>query len=164
MDIDTVDRLDHDAFVARFGGVFEASPWVAERAWAARPFGSLEALYAAMMDAIDRAPREVRMGLIRSHPDLAANVSLTHESGREQAAAGLDQLTREQFERITWLTTAYRARFGFPFIVCAREHTPDTIIAAAEQRMESEPEQEVQTALSEIAKIGRLRLADLVAQ
>jgi OHCU decarboxylase len=143
--------------------VFEASPWVAERAWAARPFGTVDALYAAMFDAVERAPREVRMGLIRSHPDLAASVRLTEESEREQSAAGLDRLTPEQFDRITWLTAAYRARFGFPFIVCAREHTPDTIIAAAEQRTESDLEQEEQTAMSEIAKIARLRLADLVA-
>jgi OHCU decarboxylase len=142
--------------------VFEASPWVAERAWAARPFGTVEALYAAMFDAVERAPREVRMGLIRAHPDLAASVRLTEESEREQSAAGLDRLTPEQFDRITWLTAAYRARFGFPFIVCAREHTPDTIIAAAEERTESDLEQEEQTAMSEIAKIARLRLADLV--
>jgi OHCU decarboxylase len=116
-----------------------------------------------MFDAVERAPREVRMGLIRAHPDLAASVRLTEESEREQSAAGLDRLTPEQFDRITWLTAAYRARFGFPFIVCAREHTPDTIIAAAEQRTESDLEQEEQTAMSEIAKIARLRLADLVA-
>ena len=162
--MDTVDRLDHDAFVARFGGVFEQSPWVAERAWAARPFGTFDVLYEAMMDAVRRAPREVQLGLIRAHPDLASRVSMTDESEREQAAAGLDALTLEQFERITWLTTAYRAHFGFPFIVCAREHTPDSIIAAAERRMESGPEEEEQTALSEIGKIARLRLADLVEQ
>jgi OHCU decarboxylase len=143
--------------------VFEGSPWVAERAWAGRPFGSVEALYGAMVDAVERAPREVQMALIRAHPDLAANVSLTDESEREQAAAGLDRLTPEQFDRITWLTAAYRARFGFPFIVCAREHTPDTIIASAERRTESGAEEEEQTALAEIAKIARLRLADLVA-
>jgi 2-oxo-4-hydroxy-4-carboxy-5-ureidoimidazoline decarboxylase len=160
--MDTVDRLDHDAFVARFGGVFEQSPWVAERAWAARPFGTLDALHQTMMDAVHRAPREVQLALIRAHPDLASRVSMTDESEREQAAAGLDALTPEQFERITWLTTAYRAHFGFPFIVCAREHTPDSIIEAAERRTESEPEQEEQTALSEIAKIARLRLLDLV--
>jgi OHCU decarboxylase len=161
--MDTVDRLDHDAFMARFGGVFEGSPWVAERAWAARPFGSVEALHVAMVDVVARSPHEVRIGLIRAHPDLAGRVSLTAESEREQAAAGLDHLTPEQFERITWLTTAYRARFGFPFIVCAREHTPDTIIAAAERRTESDPAEEEQTAMSEISKIARLRLADLIA-
>jgi 2-oxo-4-hydroxy-4-carboxy-5-ureidoimidazoline decarboxylase len=161
--MDTVDRLDHDAFMARFGGVFEQSPWVAERAWASRPFGSLDALHQTMVDAVERAPREVQLALIRAHPDLAANVSLTPESEREQSAAGLDSLTPEQFERITWLTTAYRAHFGFPFIVCAREHTPDSIIAAAERRTDSGPDEEEQTALSEIAKIARLRLIDLVA-
>ena len=164
MDIDTVDRLDHDAFIARFGGVFESSPWVAERAWAGRPFGSVDALYEAMVDVVARAPREVRMDLIRAHPDLAANVSLTPESEREQAAAGLGSATQEQLDRITWLTTAYRARIGIPFIVCAREHTPDTIIAAAERRMELDPAEEEQTAMTEIAKIARLRLADLVAE
>jgi 2-oxo-4-hydroxy-4-carboxy-5-ureidoimidazoline decarboxylase len=147
----------------RFGGVFEASPWVAERAWASRPFGSLDALHAAMVDVVTRAPSEVRMGLIRAHPDLATRAALTPESEREQASAGLDSLSEQQFERIGWLTAAYRAHFGFPFIVCAREHSPDSIIAAAEQRMESDAETEVQTALTEIFKIVRLRLTDLVA-
>jgi 2-oxo-4-hydroxy-4-carboxy-5-ureidoimidazoline decarboxylase len=155
--------MDHDAFTARFGGVFEGSPWVAESAWATRPFGSLDALHAAMVEVVARSPHEVRLGLIRSHPDLAVSASLTEESEREQEAAGLDRLTPEQFERITWLTAAYRARIGFPFVVCAREHTPDSIIAAAERRMEGDPAEEEQTALSEIAKIARLRLADLVA-
>jgi OHCU decarboxylase len=161
--MNTVDRLDHDAFMARFGGVFEGSPWVAERAWATRPFGSVDALHGAMVDVVARAPHEVKLGLIRAHPDLAARIALTPESEREQAAAGLDSLTPEQFDRITWLTAAYRARFGFPFVVCAREHTPDSIIAAAERRTESGTDEEEQTALSEIAKIARLRLADLVA-
>jgi 2-oxo-4-hydroxy-4-carboxy-5-ureidoimidazoline decarboxylase len=147
----------------RFGGVFEGSPWVAESAWATRPFGSLDALHAAMVDVVERAPSEVRMGLIRAHPDLATRAALTPESEREQASAGLDSLTSEEFERIGWLTAAYRAHFGFPFVVCAREHTPDSIIAAAERRMESDPDDEVQTALTEIFKIARLRLADLVA-
>jgi OHCU decarboxylase len=113
---------------------------------------------------VARAPREVQLGLIRAHPDLAARVAMTDESVREQAAAGLDELSPEQFERITWLTTAYRAHFGFPFVVCAREHTPDSIIAAAERRMEAPPEEEEGTALAEIAKIARLRLDDLVAE
>jgi 2-oxo-4-hydroxy-4-carboxy-5-ureidoimidazoline decarboxylase len=142
--------------------VFERSPWVAERAWATRPFGSLDALHGSLVDAVARAPHDVRLRLIRSHPDLTARVSLTAESEREQAAAGLDSLTPEQFERITWLTAAYRAHFGFPFVICAREHSPDSIIAAAERRMDADPDEEEGTALSEIAKIARLRLADLV--
>jgi OHCU decarboxylase len=158
--------LDREAFVARFGGVFEASPWIAEAAWERRPFGSVERLHSALVGVVGAAPPADRLALIRAHPDLAGKAAiagaLTPESTREQAAAGLDQLTPAQYERITGLTAAYRERFGFPFVVCAREHTADTIIASAARRLEADPDEEEQTALSEIAKIARLRLADLV--
>jgi 2-oxo-4-hydroxy-4-carboxy-5-ureidoimidazoline decarboxylase len=153
--------------VARFGGVFEESPWIAREAWEARPFGSVDELHAAMVWVVEHSPRGARLELIRAHPDLAGKAAiageLTPESTREQAAAGLDRLTPEQYERITALTAAYRERFGFPFVVCAREHTPDSIIATAARRLEADAVDEEQTALNEIAKIARLRLADLVA-
>jgi 2-oxo-4-hydroxy-4-carboxy-5-ureidoimidazoline decarboxylase len=153
--------------VARFGGVFEESPWIAEEAWERRPFGSVDGLHRELVRVVEEAPGDSRLELIRAHPDLAGKAAiagdLTPESTREQAAAGLDRLTPEQYERITRLTAAYRERFGFPFVVCAREHTPDSIIAAAARRLEADPDDEEQTALSEIAKIARLRLADLVA-
>jgi 2-oxo-4-hydroxy-4-carboxy-5-ureidoimidazoline decarboxylase len=154
--------------VARFGGVFEESPWIADAAWERRPFGSVEDLHAALVRVLEQAPPDARLELIRAHPDLAGKAAiageLTPESTREQAAAGLDRLTPEQYERITRLTAAYRERFGFPFVVCAREHTPDSIIAAAARRLEADTDDEEQTALSEIAKIARLRLADLVRE
>jgi OHCU decarboxylase len=160
--------MDRQAFVACFGGVFEESPWIADAAWEARPFGSIEGLHAAMVGAVERAGHEQRLALIRAHPDLAGKAAiageLTPESTREQAAAGLDRLTPAQYERITGLTAAYRERFGFPFVVCAREHTPDSIIASAAHRLEADAHEEEQTALSEIAKIARLRLADLVRE
>jgi 2-oxo-4-hydroxy-4-carboxy-5-ureidoimidazoline decarboxylase len=153
--------------VARFGGVFEDSPWIAREAWEARPFGSVDELHAAMVWVVEHSPRAARLELIRAHPDLAGKAAiagaLTPESTREQAAAGLDRLTPAQYERITTLTAAYRDRFGFPFVVCAREHTPDSIIAEAERRLEAHPDEEERTAVDEIAKIARLRLADLVA-
>jgi OHCU decarboxylase len=148
--------------VARFGGVFEASPWIAREAWEERPFGSPDALHAAMVWVVEHSPRAARLELIRAHPDLAIAGALTPESTREQATAGLDRLSPEQRERITWLTAAYRDRFGFPFVICAREHTSDSIIAAAGRRLENDPDEEEQTALAEIAKIARLRIADLV--
>ncbi len=153
--------------MARFGGVFEESPWIARDAWEARPFGSVDELHAAMVRVVEHSPAAARLELIRAHPDLAGKAAiageLTPESTREQAAAGLDRLTPEQYERITGLTAAYRERFGFPFVVCAREHTADSIIASAARRLEADPDDEEQTALTEIAKIARLRLADLVA-
>ena len=136
-------------------------------AWEARPFGSLEGLHAAMVGVVQVAPEPVRLALIRAHPDLAGQAAiageLTPESTREQAAAGLDRLTPEQYERITALTAAYRKRFGFPFVVCAREHTADSIIAAAAARLRADPAAEQRAALTEIAKIARLRLAELVS-
>jgi 2-oxo-4-hydroxy-4-carboxy-5-ureidoimidazoline decarboxylase len=156
---------DRDAFVARLRGVFEASPWIAAAAWEGGPYDSFAGLHAAMVAIVDDAPRGVRRDLIRAHPDLAGKAAvagkLTPESTREQAAAGLDRLTPEQHARIVALTAAYRERFDFPFIICAREHTADSIIAAATERLTHDPDDEERTALAEIAKIAALRLADL---
>src|SRR5215204_5547376 len=158
--------MDRDEFVANFGGVFEESPWIAREAWESRPFGSVDALHAAMVWVVEHSPRAARLELIRAHPDLAGKAAiagaLTQESTREQAAAGLDRLTPAQYERITALTAAYRERFGFPFVVCAREQTPGSIIATAEQRVAAAPGAEETRALAEIAKIARLRLDDLL--
>ena len=162
MDALEAGRLDRDAFVARFGGVFEESPWIAAAAWERRPFAGVAGLHAAMVAVVDEAPRDERLALIRAHPDLGTKARIGDESTREQAAAGLDRLTPEQYERITALTAAHRERFGIPFIVCAREHTPDTIIAAAEARAGAAAEDEELIALAEIAKIARLRLDDLL--
>ncbi|MCW2992550.1 MAG: hypothetical protein JWQ18_45 [Conexibacter sp.] len=165
--IDDAASLDRDAFVASFGGVFEDSPWIAAAAWDLGPFASVDALLGAMVAVVDAAPREARVALIRAHPELAGKAAiagtLTPESTREQAAAGLDRLTPEQHAQVLALTAAYRERFGFPFVVCAREHGADSIIAAAAARLAHDPDDEERTALAEIAKIAALRLDDLVA-
>jgi len=155
-------RLDCDAFVARFGAVFEESPWIAAEAWEERPFDSTAGLHATMVRVVAEAPRDERLALIRAHPELGTKARIGDASTREQAAAGLDRLTPAQYERITALTAAYRERFGFPFVVCAREQTPGSIIATAEQRVAAAPGAEETRALAEIAKIARLRLDDLL--
>ncbi|HMJ32976.1 MAG TPA: 2-oxo-4-hydroxy-4-carboxy-5-ureidoimidazoline decarboxylase [Baekduia sp.] len=159
-------RMDRDDFVAHFGGVFEETPWIAGAAWDFGPYESVAALHGAMVAAVDAAPLGVRRALIGAHPELAGKAAvagaLTAESAREQVAAGLDRLTPEQHARLLALTADYRARFGFPFVVCAREHTADSIIATAQQRLAHDPDEEERTALAEIAKIAELRLADLV--
>jgi OHCU decarboxylase len=164
--IDDAATLSREAFVASFGGVFEDSPWIAEAAYDTRPWSDVEDLHAALVAIVDAAPPSARLALIRAHPDLAGKAAiageLTPESTREQAAAGLDRLTPEQHADLLRLTAAYRERFGFPFVVCAREHTADTIIAAARERLDHDPDDEERTALAEIAKIAALRLADLV--
>jgi 2-oxo-4-hydroxy-4-carboxy-5-ureidoimidazoline decarboxylase len=129
MTLEDVNRLGHDGFVSRLGSVFESSPWVAERAWGSRPFGSFSELYGAMVGAVDEVSREQQIDLIRAHPDLAGKAAvageLTPNSKEEQASAGLDRLTPEEYKAFTGMNRAYRERFGFPMIVCVREHTKE---------------------------------------
>ena len=164
--IGVVNDLDQRGFVEKFGGLYEGSPWVAEEAWRERPFGGLTELHEAFVRAMRGAPRERRMDLIRAHPDLAGKAAiageLTAESSGEQASAGLDRLTPEEYEAFTKMNADYRERFGFPMIVCVREHTKDSILQNARGRLENSREEEVEVALGEIAKIARLRLQDLV--
>jgi OHCU decarboxylase len=156
---------DRETFVARYGALFEHSPWVAEAAWEHGPFADREALAQGLEQAMHDAPRDRQLALIRAHPDLAGRAAvegtLTASSQREQAAAGLDRLTPDEYETFTRTNAAYRERFGFPFVVCAREHTKDSILRTAAERLAHDPEQEIDIALGEIAKIARLRLEDL---
>ena len=110
------------------------------------------------------APRERRLALIRAHPDLAGKAAiedtLTNSSKSEQASAGLDRLTPAEYDAFTRTNTAYRERFGFPFVVCAREHTKESILRVASERLANGDDEEIRVALGEIAKIARLRLED----
>jgi 2-oxo-4-hydroxy-4-carboxy-5-ureidoimidazoline decarboxylase len=166
MTLEEVNGLGRDEFVSRLGSVFESAPWAAERAWGSRPFGGFSDLYGAMVGAVSGASRERQMALIRAHPDLAGKAAvageLTPESRGEQASAGLDRLTPEEYEAFTQMNASYREKFGFPMIVCVREHTKESILRNAKGRLENSREEEVETALGEIAKIARLRLQELV--
>lgn len=161
-----VNELDRAAFVERFGPLFEHSPWVAEAAWRDRPFADREALYDALVTAMHAAPRERKLALIRAHPDLAGKAAvegtLTDSSKREQASAGLDRLTPDEYAAFTRTNSAYRERFGFPFVVCAREHTKESILRVASERLANSEDEEIRVALEEIAKIARLRLEEIL--
>ena len=164
--IDDINQLDHRQFVERLGFLFEGSPWVAAGAWHQRPFGSAAELHAALCRTMRDASQEQQLALIRAHPDLAGKAAiageLTPESTREQASARLDQLTPDEFAAFTRLNQAYRERFAFPFVICVREHTRSSILAAFVERLDHSREQEVAMALAEIGKIARLRLADVI--
>lgn len=152
-----------DDFVARYGAVFESSPWVAEAAFAQAPFAGVAELHEAMVAAVRGAPREQQLELIRAHPELAGRAAMTDASTREQASVGLDALSVGELERWRELNRDYRERFGFPLVVCVREHTKDSLLAWAGERLGNDPEVEMEIALEEIAKIARLRLDDLGA-
>lgn len=156
-------------FMARFGGIFEHSPWVAERAFAARlcPEADTAAgLHAAMVAAMRAGSEAEKLALIRAHPDLAGRLALakqlTAESTVEQASAGLDRLSAEELARFTGLNDAYVARFAFPFIMAVKGRNKAEIIAAFERRLQNDAAQEFATALGEIEKITRFRLNDLL--
>jgi OHCU decarboxylase len=160
-----VNELGREAFIERFGPLFEHSPWVAADAWSDRPFADEDELFEALRSAMYSAPIERKLALIRAHPDLAGRAAiegtLTRSSKTEQTAAGLDRLTPDEYEAFTRLNGAYRERFGFPFVVCVREHTKESILRVAAERLEHTRDEEVRVALEEIAKIARLRLEDL---
>jgi adenine deaminase len=151
--------LAREEFVARFGALYESSPWVAEEAWRPDGFADAEDLHRALAAAMYAAPEERRIALIRAHPELGER-ALTAASRSEQSGAGLDRLSPEEYARFTALNAAYRERFGFPFVICVREHTRESILATAGARLAHSREREVETALAEIAKIARLRLQD----
>lgn len=160
--------LDEGRFVDTLRSLFEHSPWVAAAAWRRRPFGSAAELQRALEAAMREAPAERQLALIRAHPDLAGREAeqgtLTRESSREQASAGLDRLTAAEVEALRRLNRSYRERFGFPLIVCVREHTQESIMAWGTARLEHSREQEIDIAIGEISKIVRLRLGDVLEE
>jgi 2-oxo-4-hydroxy-4-carboxy-5-ureidoimidazoline decarboxylase len=162
-----LNTMDRAAFVALLGGIFEHSPWVAEAAWEARPFASVEALHAAMVTAVDGASEAQRLELLRAHPELAGNAAvrgkLTPDSTQEQAGAGLDHCSPEEFARIQALNAAYNAKFGFPFVVAVKGLDRTGIIDRFARRLEHDRATEFGEALVQVARIGRLRLDVLIA-
>jgi urate oxidase len=166
MNLAEINQLSPQAFLEHFAGVLEHSPRYAERAAHERPFLSFEALHRAFVRAIQADTSEAQLELIRAHPDLAGKAAiageLTSESASEQASAGLNRLTPEEYAEFSRINSAYHAKFEMPYIVCVREHTKASILAGAAERLEHDLPSERAKALEEIGKIARLRLRDLV--
>jgi 2-oxo-4-hydroxy-4-carboxy-5-ureidoimidazoline decarboxylase len=161
-----LNALDARAFVDAVGFAFESSPWIARETWERRPFGSLGDLHAALVETVRRAPEERRIALIAAHPDLAGRLSregrLAPASAGEQRAAGLDRLTSAEIARFERLNAAYRRRFGFPFVICARKQSKESILDEMARRTRNSRDEEIAAALREIAQIALLRLRDTV--
>jgi 2-oxo-4-hydroxy-4-carboxy-5-ureidoimidazoline decarboxylase len=156
-----------DEFARTLGGVFEHSQWIAERAFAARPFASVDALHAAMTEAVRRAGGDAQLALLRAHPELAGKEAqageLTRDSTAEQAAAGLNALTSEELALVAELNRRYRAKFGFPFIIAVRRHRKDGIFREFQRRLELDPGTELANGLEQVFVITRLRLDGLIS-
>jgi 2-oxo-4-hydroxy-4-carboxy-5-ureidoimidazoline decarboxylase len=162
MRIAELNLLDRSGFVEALGWIFEHSPWVAERAFDARPFASLDALHAAMTEQVENATFAERLALLKAHPDLGARARLSAASTEEQTGAGLDSLTPSEFEQLHRLNAAYRSRFGFPFLLAVKGSTKHDILGALQARMESSPEEEYREALRQVYRIARFRLEDII--
>ncbi|MBA3039097.1 MAG: 2-oxo-4-hydroxy-4-carboxy-5-ureidoimidazoline decarboxylase [Alphaproteobacteria bacterium] len=163
--------MTREDFISRFGGVFEHSPFIAERAFdaglVALPL-SASGVHAALTEKFRSASSEERLGVLRAHPDLAGKLAiaggLTEDSRKEQAGAGLDRLSPEEHARFTALNTAYTTKFGFPFIIAVKGLTKDDILAAFETRIDNGRETEFDTACAQVEKIARLRLESLIPE
>lgn len=164
--ISELNQSSREVFVRIVGPVFEHSAWIAEATWPKRPFASVENLHAALCETVRAAGEEKQLALIRAHPDLVGKLALagqlTKESTGEQASAGLDKLSPQETELFQKNNAAYKAKFGFPFIICARLNKKEAILAGFDRRLQNSREMEIKTALEEIFKIAELRLQDLI--
>jgi OHCU decarboxylase len=151
---------DREAFVATYGPLFEHSPWVAEDADEHGPYEDRRALYYGLVAAMYAAPEDRQIALVRAHPELAGKIA-TVDSEREQSSAGLDRLERDEYETLVSANAAYREKFGFPFVICVRDHDTASILEAAQARVRNDPATELRTALAEIARIAHHRLEAL---
>jgi len=162
-------QIAKDAFVSAFGGVFEHSPWIAERAHDLE-LGPAHDTAAGLHNALARmfrsASYDERLGVLTAHPDLAGKLAaakrLTAESTSEQASAGLDALTDEERTKFTELNTAYVEKHGFPFIIAVRDHDKSGILAAFERRIGNDTDTEFNEACRQVERIARLRLEDML--
>lgn len=166
LNLDALNRASQTEFVGTLGEIYEHSPWVAERAFASRPFATVAALTDTMAAAVAAATLEEKLKLVRNHPDLAGKAAragtLTESSRGEQGALGFDRLSDAEYSRFERLNGAYAEKFGFPFVICTRRQTRDAILDQFEARLANGRDAELKTALREIDLIARIRIASLI--
>jgi OHCU decarboxylase len=162
-----LNGLSREDFVRVAGPVFEHSPWIADAAWHHRPFADVHTLLLTLRNIVENAGEKSVLALVRAHPDLVGRAALagtlTPESTREQAGAGLNQMGANEAGLFQQLNAAYHAKFNFPFIICARLNKKAAILNGLEQRLKNSRHEELKTALEEVFKIAELRLRDLIA-
>ena len=165
-DMGPINSMDRAAFVQKFGGIFEKSPWVAEKAWEKKPFASLDEMHAAMVNVVKSAPLPSQLALLQSHPDLAGKEAqagaMTASSVSEQASAGLNALSKAEIAQISDFNAAYKQKFGFPFIIAVRMHTKEGIFFDFSRRLKNDTQTEYANDLQNVYAITLLRLNTLL--
>ena len=166
-DMGAINGMDRAAFMQKFGGIFEKSPWVAEQAWDRKPFASLDDMHAAMVNVVKSAPLPSQLALLQSHPDLAGKEAqagaMTASSVSEQASAGLNALSKAEVAQISDYNAAYKKKFGFPFIIAVRMHTKEGIFFDFSRRLQNDTQTEYANDLQNVYAITLLRLNTMLA-
>ena len=166
-DMGAINGMDRAAFVQKFGGIFEKSPWVAEQAWDRKPFASVDDMHAAMVNVVKSAPLPSQLALLQSHPDLAGKEAqagaMTASSVSEQASAGLNALSKAEIAQISDYNAAYKKKFGFPFIIAVRMHTKEGIFFDFSRRLQNDTQTEYANDLQNVYAITLLRLNTMLA-
>ena len=166
MKLRELNEFDQGGFTFALADIFEHSPWIPSETWIKKPFSSVDDLHEKLCETLATASSELKIKLIRAHPDLAGKLAMSGEltefSSNEQQSAQLDKLTEEQFNRITELNNRYRETFGFPFIICVKEHTQASIFKHFEDRIRNDSDSELEAALFQIGRIAWHRLNDLI--
>jgi 2-oxo-4-hydroxy-4-carboxy-5-ureidoimidazoline decarboxylase len=162
MTLSELNARERRGFVRALEAIFEHSPWVPEAAWQRRPFASVEALHRALVDAMRGAGSEAQLDLIRAHPELAGQVAvdgaLSRDSRAEQSGAGLTRCSPDEAARLRELNAAYRAKFGFPFVVAVKGFDRSAILARLAERLGRDRAIEFEEALCQIERIAWHRL------
>jgi 2-oxo-4-hydroxy-4-carboxy-5-ureidoimidazoline decarboxylase len=162
LELEAVNKMDQAAFTEALGDIFENSPWVAEQAWQARPFASVDDLHARMVALVRFGNIDRQLALLRSHPDLAGKEAqagtMTSASVAEQASAGLNALSKEEVATLAEYNAAYKEKFGFPFMIAVRNHTKLGIFNLFQQRLNNDTVTELGNALQQVYNITRIRL------
>lgn len=164
--ITAVNLLEPSEFMRLFCNVVEHAPSIAAVLARRRPFRDVDHLLAELYSAVDGLSDSDKVDILRRHPDLAGALAeqglLTAESTMEQKSAGLDQLTEQQKYDMKRMNTTYKDKFGFPFVICARENKAAAIVAGLTLRLINTPDKEVSIGIAEVKKIARLRVLDIV--
>lgn len=157
-----LNQMSSEEFTEALGAIFEHTPAIARRTWDDRPFASTADLQAKMVTLVNAMTEAQKLALIQAHPDLGSKAKMAEASVSEQAGAGLDRLSVEEFDRFQCLNRSYREKFNFPFIVAVKNHTKTSILEAFKQRLDNSFETEMQQALAEISEIARFRLESVI--
>jgi 2-oxo-4-hydroxy-4-carboxy-5-ureidoimidazoline decarboxylase len=157
-----INRMDRPQFIQALGEIFEHTPTIADRVWHQRPFMSIEELHQKMVAVVLGFDLERKLALVRAHPDLGSKVKMAVASVREQAGAGLDRLSADEYARFQQLNQSYIEKFDFPFIIAVKNHTKSSILEAFDRRLQNSAEVELAAAIEEISQIARFRLLAII--